>query len=488
MNDDMALLKDYAVRGTEAAFETLVSRYVNLVYSAALRQVHDRQLAEEVTQTAFIILARKAGSLGPGTILPGWLYRTACHAALDVSKKERRRERREQEMQPIMNPPEEDPWQQIAPLLDAAIASLNEKDRHAIVLRFFQNQSLQQVGQALGAGEAAAKMRVSRAVEKLRAFFARRGVAVPAAALVGAISANSVQAAPVYLALSVVSAANTSAAVGGTTLTLFKIMTMAKLKLTVIGAVAVVGVATPLVLQHQAQARLREENESLRQEVEQQGRLAVENERLSSLIAQTAETSPQVMPKDQLTELLRLRGEVARLRTESQELAQLKTAQARNPVSELHQKLNQMPEKLIPELKVLDEKKWTEDASRGKLDTEDGVRQVMGNLRRAAKIRFVSDLGTALNDYLKASQGQLPSDLSELKPYFKKPVDDAALQRYALLHAGKVSDVTATEPLVSEKAPVDDQYDTMFKISAEGYSMQGVGRWHAMAFTNKWTF
>ena len=67
-------------------------------------------------------------------------------------------------------------------------------------------------------------------------------------------------------------------------------------------------------------------------------------------------------------------------------------------------------------------------------------------------------------------------------------MDDAVLQRYVLLHAGKVSDVTATEPLVSEKAPVDDQYDTMFKISAEGYSMQGVGRWHAMAFTNKWTF
>src|SRR5437899_6477702 len=125
MDDDMALVRDYALRGTEAAFEALVSRYVNLVYSAALRLVADRQLAEDVTQTTFITLARKARSLGSGTILPSWLYRTACNTALDALKKQRRRERREQEAQPIMNQPGEDRWQQIAPLLDAAIASLN---------------------------------------------------------------------------------------------------------------------------------------------------------------------------------------------------------------------------------------------------------------------------------------------------------------------------------------------------------------------------
>ena len=71
---------------------------------------------------------------------------------------------------------------------------------------------------------------------------------------------------------------------------------------------------------------------------------------------------------------------------------------------------------------------------------------------------------------------------------FKKPVDEAALQRYTLLHVGKVSDVPATEPLVIEKVPVDDQYDTLFKISADGYTMEGVGRWNGAGFTNKWTF
>src|SRR5262249_7898271 len=145
-------------------------------------------------------------------------------------------------------------------------------------------------------------------------------------------------------------------------------------------------------------------------------------------------------------------------RAEAQELARLKNAQQKSPMSEARQKLSQMPDKMIPELKILDEKKWAEDASRGNLETEDGARQVMANLRRAAKIRFVADLGGALNEYLKVNKGQLPNDLSSLKPYFKKPVDDEALQRYRLLHVGSVSDLPVTEPIISEQPAVDEQY------------------------------
>ncbi|HLH53340.1 MAG TPA: sigma-70 family RNA polymerase sigma factor, partial [Verrucomicrobiae bacterium] len=143
MIDDMELVRQYARCKSEEAFATLVSRHVNLVYSAALRQVRDAQLAEEITQTVFIILARKAGSLTSNTVISGWLYRTARYVSAKAATMQRRRQQREQEahMRAQMTQTESDAWMQIEPVLETAMAQLGEKDHNAVVLRFFEGRS-----------------------------------------------------------------------------------------------------------------------------------------------------------------------------------------------------------------------------------------------------------------------------------------------------------------------------------------------------------
>jgi uncharacterized protein (TIGR03435 family) len=252
--DDSVLLREYVEQSSDAAFATLVTRHINKVYSVALRHTRNPGSAEEITQAVFVILARKSRHLGKRVILSGWLYQTARLTAVTHIRAEIRRVRREQEayMQTSLNETDPDVWPQIAPLLDAAMAGLSETERQAIVLRFFDGKSMKEVGAALGASEDAVKMRVNRAVEKLRRFFSRRGIVVPAAALTAVISAHSVQAAPVTL-VRVVTATAVAKGAAATTSTLLKgalkIMAWTKAKTAIVaGAWVLLAVGTTTVV------------------------------------------------------------------------------------------------------------------------------------------------------------------------------------------------------------------------------------------------
>ena len=268
MSNDMTLVREFAANQSEPAFAALVERHIALIHSAALRQVGDAHLAEEITQAVFIILARKAASLGTKTILSAWLYRTTRYAASDALKARRRRQAREQEayMQSTLNEPHEDAWAQLAPLLDDALAKLGETDRTALVLRFFENKTAREIAGALRMEEAAAQKRVARALEKLRATFVKRGVALTATAIAGAVAANSVQAAPAGLAVKVSVVAAKGAAVTTSITTIvkgtLKIMTCAKLKLAlgITAGILLAGGATTLVISqtsHQPQILIK---------------------------------------------------------------------------------------------------------------------------------------------------------------------------------------------------------------------------------------
>jgi len=216
---DAELLAQFTDTNSEAAFAALVERHISLVHSVAVRHVINSQHAQDITQAVFIVFARKAATLNRNAILPGWFYHTARLTAANFQRVEASRIRREQEafMQSTLEETAPDAlWRELSPLLDEAMSRLGAADRDALVLRYFQNKSLSEVGVAMGLEERTAQKRVTRAIEKLRKFFAQRGVVLTATAIAGAVSANSVKAAPVALAQTVTTVTLAKGAAGGT--------------------------------------------------------------------------------------------------------------------------------------------------------------------------------------------------------------------------------------------------------------------------------
>ncbi len=300
MPHDVTLLRRYAADRAEDAFAEIMRRHLDGVYSAALRRVGgDVHLAEDVAQQVFSALAVKAEAVARHPSITGWLYTATRHAAANVVRSERRRKRREQEAQTMHEDSSpaalETDWSRVAPLLDEAIDGLAENDRVAILARFIERRAFGEIGAILHIGEDAARMRVERALDRLRAQLARRGIGSTSAALSLALTHHAVAAAPSALASKVTASALTSSAgaVGvGAAAGIFGFMSTTKMGVAGLAALLVmIGVVV-----HQRQAR------------------------------ETAEQALVAARTEQATQMASLRADHARVRSVELETARLQKA------------------------------------------------------------------------------------------------------------------------------------------------------------------
>ena len=439
---DSDLLRQFVEHESDAAFAGLVERHVNLVYSVAHRQTGDAHQAEEITQAVFIILAKKASTLRHEQALSSWLFQATRLTANNFLRGESRRRAREQEayMQSTLNEPADEAWPRIAPLLDRAVETLGEADRRAILLRFYEGRNLRDVGAALGASEDAAKKRVNRAVEKLRNFFTKRGVVLPAATLTAALAANSVQAAPAGLAAAVSAAALAGTAVTTSTLIAATTKTIA---MTIFRKIAVTAALTVTIGAGIYQTKQAHDARNAVSKLQaEQAPLAMENARLQAAANKLSELLADAKDQKQLTqaqfnELLKLRGQMGVKQANAEvendpafQQAQIWLAKEKK----IREQFELHPEQKIPEMQFLTEEDWLDHARHADVDTAKGLRIALSNVRAAASGAFATKFALALQAYMTANQQQLPATASQVAGYFNPPLQDtdAIFSRYVV--------------------------------------------------------
>ena len=467
---DSQLLRNFAAHRDQAAFSELVRRHIDLVYSAAIRMVCDSHLAEDVTQGVFIALSANAAQLTDCRVLAGWLHRTAQNIAAQTVRSDVRRRAREHEaatMNEILSIDSDPSWKLVAPHLDTALGELSPADRDALLLRYFEKKSAQEMALLLGVSAEAAQKRVTRAIDHLRELFAKRGIAVGAGGLAVAISSNAVQAAPVGLAATVSAAALAIPAIAATTsIAATKAITMISFQKAAVAATITL-LAGAGIYEASQTAGLRDQVHTLQQQQ-------------SRAIAQYRELQ---QTDDQL------RAESTHLRSDSQTLQQVKqqeAAAADDPsqkamlswldrVDRLKQYLLRNSAAQVPEMKWLTDQDWLNAAS-GKLDTDEDYRHAASQLRATSQNEFSYKAFPALQKYMNANNGAFPTDLSQLQPYFDSPIDPAILQDWQIVPASDSPNFRfGGDFLITQKSPVDPEMDPQIGIGPSGYGEAGNG-------------
>lgn len=408
---DLELLRRFAGDADDRMFSEIVTRHVDFVYSAARRMVVDPHLAEDVTQSVFTELARQAASISTrvaaGMPLSAWLHVTTRNLSAKLVRTEERRRARELQataMTPQSRDPGDAAWHQLAPQLDGALAQLPDTDRDALLLRFFERQTARDIGIRLGIGEEAAQKRITRAIDKLRQVLATRGISIQSATLAGTIGTHAVQVAPAGLATSVGSAA----LAGVATAAAGKLFLMSTTKLVAgIASIVTAGLAAGLVLQHRELAQVRGQLER-----------ATAAPVAEPVALPTAEsTAPPDSPLRE--EAVRLRGEVAQLRRERDELRKRLASLTTKP--NLRSQSTTAPSGTTPTEEELEEAKAA------------GIR----------RLNHARHWGLAFLLFAGDNRGRLPKSFEDAQPYVGQAPDSPTLdpEQFEIVFTGALNEI-----------------------------------------------
>jgi RNA polymerase sigma factor (sigma-70 family) len=451
MPSDSELLQSYARDRDEAAFAELVRSHIDLVYTAAARRVGgDPHGAAEITQEVFLSLARHAGRLAKHPVLNAWLHTSTRNAAANFLRGERRRAQHHQEAHAMQESDAPDSlahaWTAIRPELDAALDELAEPDRQAIVLRFFENQSYPVLGARLGLREEAARMRVGRALEKLRGLLARRGIASTSALLGGALSAHGVAGAPAGLAAAV-GASVAAASVATPAFGFLYLMSTTKVVVTLASAAVIAGVSLVVYRNHIGSSAATD--------------TAV------VVVPPAPRSTPKPIPPAPAPEPTT--PPISPASVPQAAPPSVKVSEGAAKVAVLREILERLPDQNIPELKLATEADWYAAVDEAPLESPEDIRRALGSLRSAAERRFARLVQPALRAYIEANGGQFPADPLQLQALVDPKIELVMLGRYRVAAASEIPNVgVGSKVILTQKSLIDSDYDSRLVIGPNG--------------------
>jgi RNA polymerase sigma factor (sigma-70 family) len=467
MIDDAELLRRYAEEGSQPAFAELVQRHLDFVYNAAARQTHgNAALAQDVAQIVFVDLARKAGRLSRHEVLVGWLHTATRFAVGKAIRTESRRQAREQEahrMNEILSGRAEDlvDWTQLAPEIDAALGELKERERVAILLRFFEKRPLADIAAKLALTETAARSCVDRALDKMRDHLARRGVTSTSAALALGLANQTGAAAPVGLFSTIVSSAavTTASGIGVGGLITFMNTSKAAVGLVLVAAAIGFGIYERGEA-HRADARAIAallERDRLQEQllVAQKSAVLAERKKTEAEAEARSSRSVAMVPRENLFEDALARW-IAK-------------------VDKLTGFLRQHPEFNFPGMETITVEDWLDVTKDPQFQSEADFRKALSVLRGQVRQKTAPAIAKAWKAALDANGGEIPTDLQTLAAYLPEGIDRAVLGYLEFNPSGMISGFNnLAAPKNAEWLLVDRPVDIWDTVAFYGKS-GGVG-------------